>query len=100
MLVGTDFGPGAMTESGYPRIVKVAPRAATGRCRDDLRRRGIRRQRRSRLRQHTRLFERLLASQSTDFFNRERYEAKVRGDELVRIDVPTDAAISIHRTGC
>lgn len=40
-------------------------------------------------------FERLLVSQSTDFFNRERYE--VRGDELVRIDVPTDAAISIHR---
>ena len=22
MLVGTDFGPGSLTESGYPRIVK------------------------------------------------------------------------------
>ena len=40
-------------------------------------------------------FERLLASRSMDFFNRERFE--VRGEELLPIDVPTDAGISIHR---
>jgi prolyl oligopeptidase len=95
VLVGTDFGPGAMTESGYPRIVKrwhrgqplaeavtifegAASDVSVGAGYDS-----------------TPGFERLLVSQSTDFFNRERYE--VRGDDLVRIDVPTDAAISIHR---
>ncbi len=95
VLVGTDFGPGAMTESGYPRIVKrwhrgqplaeavtifegTASDVSVGAGYDS-----------------TPGFERLLVSRSTDFFNRERYE--VRGDELIRIDVPTDAAISMHR---
>src|SRR6185312_7705829 len=40
-------------------------------------------------------FERLLITRSLDFFNRERYE--LRGNELIRIDVPTDANISLHR---
>jgi prolyl oligopeptidase len=40
-------------------------------------------------------FERLLVSRSFDFFNRERYE--LRGGELIKIDVPTDAGTSIHR---
>ena len=40
-------------------------------------------------------FERLLITRSLDFFNRERYE--LRGDELIRIDVPTDANIALHR---
>lgn len=95
VLVGTDFGPGALTDSGYPRVVKrwrrgqpladattvfegIASDVSVGVGLDP-----------------TPGFERLLASRSIDFFNRERFE--IRGDELIAIDVPTDAGMSIHR---
>lgn len=94
-LVGTDFGPDSLTESGYPRVVKrwrrgeplseahtvfegIASDVSVGVGFDP-----------------TPGFERLIASRSVDFFNREYFE--IRGDELLRIDVPTDAGISIHR---
>ena len=95
VLVGTDFGPGSLTDSGYPRIVK---RWRRGQALDDA----------------ATLFEgsasdvsvgasydptpgheRLFISRSTDFFNREYYE--LRGDQPVRVEVPTDAGISAHR---
>ena len=41
-------------------------------------------------------FERTFVSRATDFWNKERYQ--LRGSELIRIDVPTDASsMSIHR---
>ena len=95
VLVGTDFGPGSLTESGYPRIVK---RWRRGQPLEDARTLfsgdpsdvsvggGYDR---------TPGFERLLITRSLDFFNRERYE--LRGYELIRIDVPTDAGIALHR---
>ncbi|MGB8406844.1 MAG: prolyl oligopeptidase family serine peptidase [Mycobacterium sp.] len=95
VLVGTDFGPGSMTDSGYPRIAKRWHRgqpladAVTiyeGQPGDVSIGAGF---------DPTPGFERLLLSRSTDFFNRERYE--LRGEDLIRIDVPTDAGISIHR---
>jgi len=95
VLVGTDFGPDSLTESGYPRVVKrwrrgqpleeaqtvfegIASDVSVGVGFDP-----------------TPGFERLIASRSVDFFNREYFE--IRDGELVRIDVPTDARISIHR---
>nr|WP_235630311.1 prolyl oligopeptidase family serine peptidase [Mycolicibacterium novocastrense] len=95
VLVGTDFGPGSLTDSGYPRIVKrwrrgqpladaqtlfegEAADVSVG-CGYDA----------------TPGFERLLITRSFDFFNRERYE--LRGETLMPIDVPTDAGISVHR---
>jgi prolyl oligopeptidase len=95
VLIGTDFGPDSLTDSGYPRIMKrwrrgqplaeaqtvfegIASDVSVGVGFDP-----------------TPGFERLLATRSVDFFNRERFE--IRGDELVPIDVPTDAGISIHR---
>ena len=95
VLVGTDFGPGSLTDSGYPRIVKRWRRdqpladAATlfaGDVSDVSVGAGY---------DPTPGYERLFISRSTDFFNREYYE--LRGDEPVRIDVPTDAGISAHR---
>jgi prolyl oligopeptidase len=95
VLVGTDFGEGSLTESGYPRIVKRWRRGQpladaqtlfTGDPSDVSVGGGYDR---------TPGFERLLITRSLDFFNRERYE--LRGDELIRIDVPTDANISLHR---
>jgi len=95
VLVGTDFGPGSLTDSGYPRIVKRWRRgqplseAATlfsGETTDVSVGAGF---------DQTPGFERLFISRSFDFFNRERYE--LRGTELIRVDVPTDAGISVHR---
>jgi prolyl oligopeptidase len=95
VLVGTDFGPGSLTDSGYPRIVKrwrrgqpiadaqtlfegEAADVSVG-CGYDA----------------TPGFERVLITRSFDFFNRYRYE--LRGEQLIPIDVPTDAGISVHR---
>ncbi|WAC90995.1 prolyl oligopeptidase family serine peptidase [Mycobacterium sp. Aquia_213] len=95
VLVGTDFGAGSLTESGYPRIVKRWRRGtplsdaetvfegtradvSVGANAD-----------------RTPGFERSFAGRSIDFWNSETYE--VRGSELIRIDVPTDASVSVHR---
>lgn len=95
VLVGTDFGPGSLTDSGYPRIVKRwlrgqppadAQTLFSGETSDVSIGAGY---------DPTPGFERLFISRSFDFFNRETYE--LRGEELVRLEVPTDAGISVHR---
>ncbi len=95
LLVGTDFGPDSMTESGYPRMVKRWRRGqpladaetvfigpvtdvAVGASVD-----------------RTPGYERTHVSRAVDFFNDEVYE--LRSGELIRIDAPTDASLSIHR---
>ncbi|BBY95373.1 prolyl oligopeptidase [Mycobacterium gallinarum] len=95
VLVGTDFGPDSMTESGYPRIAKrwrrgeplenaqtlfegAASDVSVGGGYDP-----------------TPGFERLFITRSFDFFNRDRFE--LRGDELIDIEIPTDSAMSVHR---
>jgi prolyl oligopeptidase len=95
VIIGTDFGPGSLTDSGYPRITKrwrrgeplaEAETLFAGEVSDVSVGAGF---------DPTPGFERLLVSRSFDFFNRERYE--LRGGELIKIDVPTDAGTSIHR---
>ncbi|ODQ98176.1 S9 family peptidase [Mycobacterium intermedium] len=96
VLVGTDFGPDSMTDSGYPRIVKRwrrgTPLAAAETLfegeRGDVSVSGYR--------DRTPGFERTFVGRSVDFWNRLRFE--LRGSELIPIDVPTDASsVSIHR---
>lgn len=95
VLVGTEFGPGAMTDSGYPRIVKRWRRgqpldsAVTlfeGESTDVSVGGGY---------DPTPGFERLFITRSFDFFNRDRYE--LRGEDLIPIPIPTDAGMSVHR---
>jgi prolyl oligopeptidase len=95
VLVGTDFGDDTLTDSGYPRVIKrwhrstpladaetifegarsdVNVTAAVSRVPG---------------------FERTLIGRALDFWNEEVYE--LRGSELIRIDTPTDASVSIHR---
>ncbi len=95
MLVGTDFGDGSLTDSGYPRLVKRWRRGqplsdaellfsgshvdvSVGASVD-----------------RTPGFERALVYRSIDFFNTQVYE--YRQGEFIRIDAPTDASLSIHR---
>jgi prolyl oligopeptidase len=95
ILVGTDFGPGSLTDSGYPRIIKrwrrgqplaEAETVFTGETTDVSVGAGVDR---------TPGYERIRVSRALDFFNHERFE--LRGDELIRIDVPSDAGTSAHR---
>jgi prolyl oligopeptidase len=95
VLVATDFGEGSLTESGYPRVVKRWRRshpltdAATlfeGSRSDVIVSAGVDR---------TPGFERTFVRRAIDFFNDEVYE--LRDDELIRIDAPTDATVSVHR---
>lgn len=95
VLVGTDFGPDSMTESGYPRMVKRWRRGQpladaetlfTGPVTDVAVGAAVDR---------TPGYERTLLSRAVDFFNEQVYE--LRSGELVRIDAPTDASLSVHR---
>ncbi|WP_406817245.1 prolyl oligopeptidase family protein [Mycobacterium sp. M23085] len=95
VLVGTDFGADSLTDSGYPRVIKRWRRgtpltdaetvfegatsdvnvvASTSRIPG---------------------YERTLIGRALDFWNEEVYE--LRGSELIRIDAPTDASLSLHR---
>ena len=95
LLVGTDFGPDSLTQSGYPRVVKrwrrgqllsEAETLFTGSATDVTVAAGVDR---------TPGYQRTLIYRAVDFFNDERYQ--LRSGELVRIDAPTDASVSIHR---
>ena len=95
VLVGTDFGPGSLTDSGYPRVLKrwrrgqpltEAETLFTGSQSDVIVSAGVDR---------TPGYERTLIYRAIDFFNDQAYQ--LRSGELVRIDAPTDASISVHR---
>ena len=95
IYVGTDFGPGSMTESSYPRIAKEWKRgtplsAATtvyeGKASDLAV---------SAYHDPTPGFERDFVSVATDFFHAKMFQR--RGDQLVRVDVPDDAGVDPHR---
>jgi len=95
VLIGTDFGPGSLTESGYPRIVKRwrrgqpladAETVFSGAATDVVVTASADR---------TPGFERTFVHRATDFFHDEIYQ--LRDGELIRIDAPTDATVSAHR---
>ena len=95
VLVGTDFGPGSMTESGYPRTVKrwrrgqpltEAVTVFTGPVTDVVVWTSVDR---------TPGYERTLVHRSFDFYDSEVYQ--LRGEELIRVDAPTDASLFVHR---
>jgi prolyl oligopeptidase len=95
LYVGTDFGPGSMTESSYPRIAKEWKRgtplssASTvfeGKPTDL----AI-----SASHDRTPGFERDFVNVALDFYHSEMYQRT--GGKLVRVDVPDDASADAHR---
>lgn len=95
VLVGTDFGAGSLTDSGYPRVLKRWQRGQllseattlfTGSPTDVTVSAAVDR---------TPGYERTLVYRAIDFFNDDVYQ--LRCGELVRIDAPTDASLSVHR---
>jgi prolyl oligopeptidase len=96
VLVGTDFGEGSLTDSGYPRLVKrwrrgqplaEAQTVFSGERTDVIVAGSTDR---------TPGFERTLLRRAIDFFNDEVYE--LRDGDLIRIEAPTDATVSVHRS--
>ncbi len=95
VYVGTDFGPGSMTKSSYPRIVKEWTRGTplasaklvyAGKS-DDL---AI-----AAYHDRTQGFERDFVNVQKDFFHGDEYLLK--DGKLVKIDVPEDANADVHR---
>jgi prolyl oligopeptidase len=96
VFVGTDFGPGSLTSSGYPRVVKRwrrgTPLAAAelvyeGHV-DDV---GI-----GASHDATPGYERDFVCRYLDFYRTEQYLLTSSGD-LVRIEIPEDAWCGVHR---
>ena len=95
LLVGTDFGPDSMTQSGYPRVIKQWKRGSPlssavvifeGQEKDVSAFASV---------DMTPGFERTILGRSTDFYNTD-INLWVHG-RLVKIDKPSDAAFSWHR---
>jgi prolyl oligopeptidase len=92
LLIGSDFGPGSLTESGYARVIKrwqrgqplaQATTVFEGQAKDvsawasvDL----------------TPGFERVIVGRSPDFYSSEMF--LLAGDKTQRIDKPSDASLS------
>jgi prolyl oligopeptidase len=95
VYVGTDFGPGSMTESSYPRIVKEwrrgtplsAARIIHEGKPDDL---AV-----GAWHDHTPGHERDFVTVARDFYHSELYQRS--DDKLTRVDVPPDASAEAHR---
>ncbi|MEY9834948.1 prolyl oligopeptidase family protein [Streptacidiphilus sp. EB103A] len=96
VYVGTDFGEGSLTDSGYPRLTKEWRRGTSpdqavtvfeGRS-DDV---SV-----GAYHDPTPGFERDFVYRSIDFYRSELYLRPAEGD-LVRVDVPEDAEASVHR---
>ncbi len=95
VLVGTDFGDGSLTASGYPRVIKrwrrgtplaEAETVFSGEP-DDISVAvvcGVEPG-----------FERTHIYRNVDFYNKEIFE--LREGELIRIDIPSDAKLAVHR---
>ena len=95
VFVGTDFGPGSMTESSYPRIAKLWTRGTPiadartiyeGKPSDLAVSAGH---------DATPGFERDFVLVARDFFHGDLYQLK--HGKLIKLDVPSDADTSAHR---
>ena len=95
VLVGTDFGADSLTESGYPRVIKRWRRGSPLADAETVFEGARSAVRVSAPVDRTPGFERTFLGRALDFWNEEVYE--LRGPELMRIDAPTDAGLSIHR---
>jgi prolyl oligopeptidase len=96
IYVSTDFGPGSLTSSGYPRIVKRWRRGTALAEADlvyevDVDDVGV-----GAGHDPTPGYERDFVSRIIDFYRSEQY-LLTRGGDLVRIDVPEDSTVDVHR---
>lgn len=95
LYVGTDFGPGSMTSSGYPRIAKVWKRGTPIEQAETVYEAKPDDVWAFALRDHTKGFERDFVLRGITFFTNEMFLR--RDGKLVRIEKPDSANASVHR---
>jgi len=96
LYVATDFGPGTMTKSSYPRIVKewkrgtpLSSATTVYEAKDDD-------MSASASRDHTPGFQRDFVSRQIAFYDSETF-LRGKDGKLTKIDVPLDANVGMHR---
>lgn len=96
VYVGTDTGPGALTDSGYPRIALRWRRGTDIGAADTVFEGEHTDVAVSAWYDRTPGFARSFAERSVDFHTSQRYEIAADGT-LIRIEAPEDARVSVHR---
>jgi prolyl oligopeptidase len=95
LYVGTDFGPGSMTTSGYPRIAKLWKRGTPLERAETLFEGKPDDMAVAAFRDHTKGFERDFVYRSITFYTSELFLR--RDGKLVKIEKPDSANASVHR---
>ncbi|SES48596.1 prolyl oligopeptidase family serine peptidase [Actinokineospora terrae] len=96
VYVGTDFGEGSLTTSGYARVVKRWSRGTPLEAAETVFEGKPEDVTVYAYRDQTPGFERDLVGRFPDFFTSEEYLVTADGD-LAKIDVPQDASVDVHR---
>ncbi|WP_424185172.1 prolyl oligopeptidase family serine peptidase [Actinokineospora sp. G85] len=96
VYVGTDFGEGSMTASGYPRVMKVWRRGTPLAEAETVFEAGPEDMSVYAYRDHTPGFERDFVGKRPAFFSSEEYLRGADGS-LTKIEVPDDATSDVHR---
>ncbi len=95
LYVGTDFGPGSMTSSSYPRTVRTLHRGAELSDAEPYFEIPADHMMAVVIHDSTPGFERDIAADIVDFYSRRTHLR--RGGEWVRLDLPDDVNVSMHR---
>ncbi|MFD1213841.1 prolyl oligopeptidase family protein [Arthrobacter sp. GCM10027362] len=95
ILLGTDFGPGSLTSSSYPRSSRILRRGAAPAAAEEYFEVPADHMLAYAGHDSTPGFERDVAVDMIDFFNSRTYLR--RGGEWVGVDVPTDVNVDLHR---
>jgi prolyl oligopeptidase len=95
LLVGTDFGDGSLTDSGYPRLIKRWRRGTLLEDAEAVFSGSASDVSVSAIRYPYPGFERTFIYRMVDFYNKETFE--LCDGELIRLDIPTDASMAVHR---
>jgi prolyl oligopeptidase len=95
IYVGTDLGPGSMTQSGYPRIARLWKRGTPVQEAETIFEAKPDDMMAVALRDHTKGFERDFVVRAASFFTNEMYLRK--DGRLIKIDKPDSANASVHR---
>jgi prolyl oligopeptidase len=95
LYVGTDFGPGSMTASGYPRIAKIWKRGTPLDQAETIYEGKPEDMAVAAFRDHTKGFERDFVYRAISFYSSELFLR--RDGRLVKIEKPDSANASVHR---
>jgi prolyl oligopeptidase len=95
LYVGTDFGPGSMTTSGYPRIAKVWKRGTPLSAAETVYEAKADDMSAYAMRDHTKGFERDFVLRMITFYTNEMFLR--RDGTLLKIEKPDSASASVHR---